>query len=196
MTVFAHVGGFPFEELFAAAASVGSGLVVVRTGIATRLAAISLPSALRTRSRDERVRKMSPRGGVHEPHPEYSVVQLRDLTDAAIDGGFSDTLEARFASALLGCTRTGLSLQRLKPGVRESSGHRHRNDEEIYVVVSGAGQAIVEGTVIELRPWDALRVSAASARAFAAGPDGLEFLAFGMHTDGDRGEVVGIDWPS
>lgn len=120
----------------------------------------------------------------------YDLVQLRDLDDDAVAGGFSDTLEARFARAALNAERIGLSLQRVKPGARAPFGHRHATDEEVYVVVAGNGRAIVEGEAVELRPWSALRVPAASARWFEAGPDGLEFLAFGTHTEGDRGEMV------
>jgi uncharacterized cupin superfamily protein len=125
----------------------------------------------------------------------YGLVALRELDDAAVAGGFSDVLEAHFARDALGAERIGLSLQRVKPGQKAAFGHRHAEDEEVYVVVAGSGQALVEGELVDLRPWDALRVPATSSRAFAAGDDGLEFLAFGMHTEGDRGEMFQPDWP-
>jgi hypothetical protein len=40
---------------------------------------------------------------------------------------------------------------------------------------------------------DAIRVAPEVARAFEAGSDGLEFLAFGPHHPGD-GEPVDDDW--
>jgi uncharacterized cupin superfamily protein len=125
----------------------------------------------------------------------YTLVQLRELDDDAVAGGLSDTLEARFARAALGAETIGVSLQRVKPGVRAPFAHRHANDEEVYVVVAGGGRAVVEGEVVELRPWSALRVPAGSARSFEADGDGLEFLAFGSHTDGDQGEFVDAGWP-
>jgi uncharacterized cupin superfamily protein len=125
----------------------------------------------------------------------YGLVELRDLTDDAAGGGFGDTLQARFARDALGCEPVGLSLQRVKPGVRAPFGHRHAGDEEVYVVVDGSGRAIVDGEVVPLRPWSALRVPARSVRSFEAGDDGLEFLAFGTHTPGDRGEILRPDWP-
>ena len=125
----------------------------------------------------------------------YGLVHLRELEDAAIAGGFSDTQEARFARDAMGGERIGLSLQRIKPGQRAAFGHRHDADEEVYVVVAGGGQSLVEGELVELRLWDALRVPPSSTRAFAAGDDGLELLAFGMHTEGDRGELSEPDWP-
>lgn len=129
-------------------------------------------------------------------HDAYTLVNLRELDDDAVAGGLSDSMEARFARDALGCGRTGLSLQRIKPGERAPFAHRHDADEEIYVVVAGAGRAVVEGDVVELRPWSALRVPASSARSFEAGGDGLEFLAFGTHTEGDRGEFVDPAWPA
>jgi uncharacterized cupin superfamily protein len=126
----------------------------------------------------------------------HTLVHLREMDDDAAKGGFGETLEARFARDALGCERVGISLQRVKPGVRAPFGHRHETDEEIYVVVAGSGRAIVEGELIELRPWDALRVPASSLRGFEAGDDGLEFVAFGTHTDGDRGEITDPGWPA
>lgn len=128
--------------------------------------------------------------------PTYDLVELRELKDDAVAGGFSETLEARFARDALRCERIGLSLQRVKPGVRAPFAHRHSTDEEVYVVVAGSGRAVVEGDLVELRPWSALRVPAGSARSFEAGAEGLEFLAFGTHTEGDRGEFVDVGWPS
>jgi uncharacterized cupin superfamily protein len=124
----------------------------------------------------------------------YGLVQLRELEDDAASGGFGETLEARFARDALGCRRVGLSLQRVKPGARAPFGHRHDKDEEIYVVVAGGGRAVIDGEWVELRPWTALRVPASSARSFEAGDEGLEFLAFGTHTEGDQGEFVDPGW--
>jgi hypothetical protein len=39
--------------------------------------------------------------------------------------------------------------------------------------------------VRELRQWDALRVPPQTARAFEAGPDGLELIAIGFAEGGD-----------
>ena len=126
----------------------------------------------------------------------YRLINLRELEDDAVAGGLSDTMEARFARDALGCERIGLSLQRIKPGVRAPFAHRHATDEEVYVVVAGGGRAVVEGEVVELRPWSALRVPASSTRSFEASDEGLEFLAFGTHTENDRGEFVDPGWPA
>lgn len=128
--------------------------------------------------------------------PTHALVALRELDDNAVAGGMSETMEARFARNALDSERIGLSLQRVKPNRRAPFAHRHSVDEEVYVVVSGSGEAIVEGEVVALAQWSALRVPAQSARSFQAGEQGLELLAFGTHTEGDRGEFVDAGWPS
>ena len=50
-------------------------------------------------------------------------------------------------------------------------------------------RAALDCEQITLRPWSALRVAPGAVRTFAAGPDGLEFLAFGTHTE-DDGKIV------
>lgn len=132
----------------------------------------------------------------HDSTSTFSLVELRELDDDAVAGGFSQTMEARFARAALGAESIGLSLQRIKPNLRAPFAHRHSADEEVYVVVAGNGRAVIEGEVVDLRSWSALRVPATSARSFEAGPDGLELLAFGTHTEDDFGEMVDPAWPA
>ena len=123
----------------------------------------------------------------------WTKVALRELQDNAVAGGFGEYQEARFARGELGAEQTGISLQRLKPGKRSPFGHRHGEDEEIYVVVAGSGNALLGDELVAVRPWDALRVAPGTARAFEAGDDGLELIAFGSHTDDDA-ELIKEPW--
>jgi mannose-6-phosphate isomerase-like protein (cupin superfamily) len=109
----------------------------------------------------------------------HSVRNLKELEDSAVGFGLSPQLEARFAREALGCEQSGLSYQRLAPGVRQSFAHRHERQEEIYVVVSGSGRVKLDDEIAELRQWDAVRVGPGTTRQFEAGPEGLEYLAFG-----------------
>lgn len=84
---------------------------------------------------------------------------------------------------------------RLLAGKRSPFTHRHTDAEEIYVVVSGDGRLKLDHELLEVRTLDAIRVSPDVARAFEAGPDGLELLAFGPHRAGD-GEPVEDAWTS
>jgi Cupin domain len=110
---------------------------------------------------------------------DYSLRNIKELDNAAEKFGFAPDYEARFAREQLDCKQSGLSYQRLAPNKRGPFGHRHREEEEIYVVVTGGGQVKLDDEVRDVRQWDALRVAPQTARAFAAGPDGLELLVFG-----------------
>ena len=101
--------------------------------------------------------------------------------------------EARFAKDELEAEQTGVSYQRLKPGKRQAFAHRHERAEEVYVVLRGSGQAKLDDQLVELRTLDAIRVAPGVTRAFQAGPDGLELLAFGPRHDGD-GDVLPGWW--
>lgn len=123
----------------------------------------------------------------------YAKTNLRSVADSAVEYGLSETQEARFPRAALGAEQTGVNLLFVKPSQREAFAHRHRVAEEIYVVLSGAGRVKLDDELVELAPFDAVRVSPGIARAFEAGPEGLEVLIVGPHVEGD-GELVADFW--
>jgi mannose-6-phosphate isomerase-like protein (cupin superfamily) len=125
----------------------------------------------------------------------YTIKNLKDVENMAPKFGFSPDFEARFARGDLECRRTGLSYQRLAPDAEGPFGHTHGQDEEIYVIVSGSGRIKLDDDVVEVRSWDAIRVAPGTLRAFAAGPEGLELLAFGTHTDKDA-SMQDVNWDS
>ena len=124
----------------------------------------------------------------------FAIVNLEEVEDMAAGSGFGEMGEARFARTVLGAVSLGLSLQRLRPGVRQAFGHRHFRDEEFYVILRGTGRIAVDDEVREVRPLDAIRVAPGSTRALEAGPDGLDFLAAGAHHAGDAEMHPGF-WP-
>jgi mannose-6-phosphate isomerase-like protein (cupin superfamily) len=107
--------------------------------------------------------------------------------------GFGGRWEARVARENLDAEQTGLTHFRLRPGKRSPFAHRHRRAEEVYVVIGGSGRVKLGDQILDVRPLDAVRVAPELARAFEAGPDGLEFIAFGPHHDAD-GEPVEDSW--
>jgi uncharacterized cupin superfamily protein len=115
-----------------------------------------------------------------------------EVEDSAVEGGLAPDVEARFAGTKLGAERIGVSYQRLAPGVRQSFGHKHGEDEEVYVVVAGSGRVKVDNDIVELNEWDALRVAPETMRCFEAGEKGLTYLAFGTHHENDPETVP--DW--
>src|SRR5262245_66247085 len=89
----------------------------------------------------------------------------------------------------------GVSYLRYSPGVRSSSAHSHREQEEAYVVISGSGQVRLDDEIRVLRCWDVVRVNPATVRAFEAGDDGLELIAIGSdRPDGGDGVFVDPAW--
>lgn len=108
-----------------------------------------------------------------------------DVEDMAPRFGMDQQGEARFATRPLEAQRTGLSHQRLRPGMRQAFGHRHHHAEEVFLVLSGSGRIKIDDEINDVKPLDAIRVAPGSTRAFEAGPTGLEFVVFGTHHRGD-----------
>ena len=123
----------------------------------------------------------------------YAKKNLRDVRDSAAQHGLSAHQEARFARQDLGAEQTGMNFLTIKPGQREAFAHRHRTAEEIYVVLGGAGRVKLDNELVDLMPFDAVRVSPGVARSFEASSDGLQVLIFGPHVESD-GEMVEEFW--
>lgn len=116
----------------------------------------------------------------------HTLVHIGDVEDVAVRFGLAPGLEARFPTRQLGLERSGVSVQRLSPGFRTPFGHRHREQEELYVVLEGAGRMKVDDEVVELREGDLLRVPPESIRCLEAGPDGIRVVAFGAPRTADQ----------
>ena len=114
----------------------------------------------------------------------YTVKNLKEIEDQAPKFGFSPNLEARFAREPLGCEGSGVSYQRLAPNFRIPFGHKHGDQEEIYVLVDGNARIKLDDDVVELKQWDAVRISKETMRNLEAGPAGAELLAFGAGEGG------------
>ena len=123
----------------------------------------------------------------------YTHIHLLDVDDAAPPNGFGERWEARVARTALGAEQTGVTHFRLRPGKRSPFTHRHVEAEEVYVILAGSGRVKLDDEIADVRPRDAIRVAASVARAFEAGPDGLEWIAFGTHHGAD-GEPVDDPW--
>jgi quercetin dioxygenase-like cupin family protein len=99
--------------------------------------------------------------------------ELPDVSPAEV------AIRWRFAREALGSPELGVSRFTFEPGARMPWGHRHRVQEEAYVVVAGTGRAKLDDEVVALSRWDVLRVAPGVIRSFEAGPDGLDLLCIG-----------------
>jgi len=126
---------------------------------------------------------------------EYTHLNLKqDVDDQAPNFGLSPNLEARMARVPLELEEFGVSYQRMGPNFRVPFGHKHKQQEEVYVIVGGGGRAKLGDDVIELKQWDALRVPKDTMRGFEAGPDGMEMIAIGAPNTGPGDADMTQEW--
>jgi mannose-6-phosphate isomerase-like protein (cupin superfamily) len=125
----------------------------------------------------------------------YTKLNLkRDVKDMAPDFGMSPGLESRFARTNLELENSGLSYYRVAPGYRLPFGHRHGEQEELYLIVSGSARIKVGDEIVELAEWDVLRVPPGTERGFEGGADGAEIIAFGAPNTDNKDIEMLRDW--
>jgi uncharacterized cupin superfamily protein len=125
----------------------------------------------------------------------YTKKNLRsDVENAAPKFNMPSELEARFGRTALGGKTLGLSLMKLAPGFRMPFGHKHEGQEEVYVVVRGSARIKVEDEIVEVAEFDAIRFDKNTMRNVEAGPEGVEYLAFGAGEDPLDAEMVPNWW--
>jgi mannose-6-phosphate isomerase-like protein (cupin superfamily) len=110
----------------------------------------------------------------------YAITNLKsDVQDMAPQFELSPDLEARFARSDLEADNFAVSYLRVAPKFRMPFGHNHREQEELYVVLSGGGRLKLDDEVVEVGQYDAIRIPRETMRAFEGGPEGAELLLFG-----------------
>jgi mannose-6-phosphate isomerase-like protein (cupin superfamily) len=126
---------------------------------------------------------------------DYAITNISDLEDSAVKFGLSPQVEARFGRTALDAQKSGFSYQKLEPNYRQGFGHVHKTQEETYVVISGGGRMKIGDDIVEVTRLDAIRVASQTPRAFEAGADGIEFIAFGAGESGDA-DMIQDFWPA
>ena len=126
----------------------------------------------------------------------YTKLNLKDdVEDQGPNFGYEGKIEARMARVPLELEHSGVSYLRLAPGFRIPWGHTHKTQEEIYVLVGGSLRAKLDNEIVELRPFDAVRVHKNTMRGFEAGPVGAEMIAIGApHTGPGDAQTVDGWW--
>ena len=126
---------------------------------------------------------------------DYTHINLKeDVDDQAPNFGLSPNLESRMARVPLEMENAGLSYIRIAPGFRIPFGHKHKNQEEVYVLVSGSAKIKLDDEVRELKQWDAVRVHRDTIRGFEGGDEGAEFIIIGAPNTGPGDAEVIQDW--
>lgn len=123
----------------------------------------------------------------------WSRASVDEVEDVAPGHGFT-THEARFPAGALEADSTGLAHIRIKPEQRLPFGHDHATVEETYYVTAGSGRMNVDGDLIDVAAGDFLRFGPQVMHSVEAGPDGLEYIAFGPPEARDSGGRFEPGW--
>jgi mannose-6-phosphate isomerase-like protein (cupin superfamily) len=123
----------------------------------------------------------------------YTITNFKDIEGSSTP---NPDREAKVARSHIGSEHLGISYFRYGPNNRSTGGHSHREQEEVYVVVSGSGRVKLDDEIIELKQWDVVRVSPSVVRAFQGGPAGMELvIAATDRPEGGDGVRVEDFWP-
>jgi uncharacterized cupin superfamily protein len=127
----------------------------------------------------------------------YTVCSVDDAPDA-FGGQYPG--EMRFLTGPLGTEQVALTYRRMPPesGGKGSYGHRHKTQEEIYLVLSGLLEFKLGDEVVEVGPLTAVRVQARTVRSiWNSGPKDAELLIASPRIEDGRGDVETVEdfWP-
>jgi mannose-6-phosphate isomerase-like protein (cupin superfamily) len=128
---------------------------------------------------------------------DYTVCGIGEAPDA-FGGKYPG--EMRFLTGPLATEQVALTYRRMPPesGGKGSYGHRHRTQEEIYLVLSGLLEFKLGDEVVELGPLTAVRVPAQTVRSiWNAGPDDAELLIASTRIEDGIGDAETVEdfWP-
>jgi uncharacterized cupin superfamily protein len=89
-----------------------------------------------------------------------------------------------FLQDMLGCAGLEMSLNVVPPGKGVPFLHKHQQNEEVYVVVGGRGQFLVDTECIDVEDGSVLRIGPPAARAWRNHTDApLYFLCLQYRAD-------------
>lgn len=127
----------------------------------------------------------------------YTAISLEDAPDVL--GDYPG--EMRFLTGPLEAEQAALTYRRMPPGTggRGSYGHRHKTQEELYLVVAGTLTFKVGDDVFEAGPGTAVRVAPATVRSVHNDTDSDVILVITSTKAADYDGEVEFEndfWPS
>jgi mannose-6-phosphate isomerase-like protein (cupin superfamily) len=128
---------------------------------------------------------------------DYTICKVPDVPDA-FEGKYPG--EMRFLGGPLAAEQVALTYRRMPPetGGKGSYGHRHKTQEEIYLVLSGRLEFKLEDEVVDLGPLTAIRVAPHTARSvWNAGPEEAVLMIVSVRSEDPRLDVELVEdfWP-
>jgi mannose-6-phosphate isomerase-like protein (cupin superfamily) len=129
---------------------------------------------------------------------DYTVCVVGEVPDA-FGGQYPG--EMRFLTAALATEQVALTYRRMpaQTGGKGSYGHRHKTQEEIYVVLSGRLEFKLDDEVVELGPLSAVRVAPQTARSvWNEGPEEAVLMIASTRIEDLKGDVEIVEefWPA
>jgi mannose-6-phosphate isomerase-like protein (cupin superfamily) len=125
----------------------------------------------------------------------YTKLNLKgDVEDMASKFGMAPDLEYRVGREPLETERSALSYLRMAPDFRMPFGHNHKQQEEVYLLVAGSARLKLDDEVLDLVPWDTVRIAKDTVRNLEAGPEGAELILFGAPNAGSNDAKTLQDW--
>ena len=129
---------------------------------------------------------------------DYTIRALSEVPDA-FGGRYPG--EMRFMASELATTQVALTHRRMpaQSGGKGGYGHRHKTQEEVYVVLSGSLQFKLDDDLVDVDAPAAVRVAPEVVRSvWNEGPDDATLLIVSTRLDDPRadGEIVEGFWPA
>jgi hypothetical protein len=120
---------------------------------------------------------------------DYTKLNLKeDVEDQAPKFELSPEMEYRPGRASLDLQNSGISFFGLAPNFRVPFG------QEVYIVVDGTARLKLDDEIIELKPWDAVRISKETMRNLEGGPEGAKIILFGAPNAGSGDAQMQLGW--
>jgi len=105
--------------------------------------------------------------------PDYTAKKIGDM-ETFYAGLF------RKGRAELGVRSFGLAFVELEPHAENHPDHDHAGgQEEVFVVLRGTGEMVIDGETVPLDPDTVVRVGPEAKRKINPGPDGMRLVAIG-----------------
>ena len=126
----------------------------------------------------------------------YTIKPLAEIPDVL--GDYPG--EMRMVTGAVGAEQAALTFRRMpaRTGGKGSYGHRHRTQEEIYLVLSGTLQFKLGDEVVDVPAQTAVRVAPEVVRSvWNEGPGDAELVIVSPKVDDPRGDVELVEdfWP-
>jgi mannose-6-phosphate isomerase-like protein (cupin superfamily) len=123
----------------------------------------------------------------------YTHLNLKEVEDQAPKFGM-EGLEFRSARVPLELENSGVSYLRMEPNYRFPFGHHHNVQEEVYFLIGGSARLKLDDEVIDLKPFDAVRIHKDTMRNLEAGPEGAELILVAAPSTGPDDAQMTQDW--